>query len=361
MSRIKVLRIIYDLQIGGVQRMLLQSLPLLRDAGVDTSICCLKKQGDMAKQFVEKGFPVSLVRFGSRLDPFGLIRLRKLILNNSFTLVHSHMYASNIAANVALFMARRIRLINSYHSVKPFHTESQKRMAVFTKGIPDRFIAVSEAVRKPLLEANLPPEKITIIHNGVYCPETYSPIPKRAPGSPLELVWAGRFVGQKRVFMLLDIAELCLKKKIPIHLTLVGDGPQYKMAQRKVKATGLENTITFAGWKSDILPFIQKADLYISASNREGFPNTLLEVCAQGRGFVVADIPPNREVLDSLEAGYVVGDNLKEWADILFRIHKNPGMLRNFSKEAFKIAQMFSIERTCRKTLDLYDKIISKM
>jgi glycosyltransferase involved in cell wall biosynthesis len=355
---IKVLRVIYDLQIGGVQRMLLQSLPLLGEQGVESEICCLKKEGNLAEAFSKQGIPVHIIPFHSRLDPIGLVRLRRFILKNNFQIVHGHMYASNMAVNVALIGAGKVRVVNGYHSSHPFHSRSQERMAKWTGNIPDRFIAVSQSVKDALVQNGVDENRITIIHNGVIPPKQMTPVPEREPSDPLQLVWAGRFVKQKRVDMLVDLVRACTKEDIPVHLTLVGDGPSFQRMKKMIEDMELEKWITLSGWKEDIRPFIRSADLYVSASNREGFPNTLLEVCAEGRGFLVSDIPPNAEVLGSHHAGFLLGDNLSDWTRILKRLRENHKEIEALSHCAFEIGEIFSIEQTCRKTIGLYGELI---
>lgn len=229
----KVLRVIYDLQIGGVQRMLLQSLPLLKEEGIDTQICCLKKEGNMAEAFLKKGIPVHIIPFSSRLDPIGLFRLRRFVFKNNFQIVHAHMYASNMAVNVALIGAKQVRIVNGYHSSRPFHSRSQERMARVTKKIPHRFIAVSQSVKDALLKNCLEEDRIVIIHNGVIAPKQMTPVPEKPGSYPLELVWAGRFVKQKRVDMLVDLVAACKKEDVPVRLTLVGDVPPTSALQRR--------------------------------------------------------------------------------------------------------------------------------
>ncbi|MBN1902965.1 glycosyltransferase [Candidatus Sumerlaeota bacterium] len=356
----KILRVIYDLQIGGVQRMLLKSLPLLKEAGIETEICCLKKEGNLSRIFSQKGFRIHVIPFRLRLDPMGLIRLRRFVSGNAFQIVHSHMYASNMAVNAALFGAKGVRIINGYHSSRPFYSRSQMRMARWTSKIPDRLIAVSLSVKEALMANGLPEEKIALIRNGVMVPENRAPVPDKPPSSPLEMFWAGRFVKQKRVEMLIDLVEACKKENIPVRLTLAGDGHLFSFVEKKIAEKQLGELITLTGWKDDIRPFLRKADIYVSASNREGFPNTLLEACAEGRGFLVSDIPPNAEVLGSREAGFLLNDHLGDWTSILKRLQENRGEIERLSQRAFEIGKSFSMEQTCKKTIRLYEELLEK-
>ena len=360
MSNLKVLRVIYDLQIGGVQRMLLLSLPILRDMGIDTEICCLKGLGELAEKFKEKEFRLHVAPFKSRFDPVGIVKLRRLAQKGGYDIIHSHMYASNMAVNAALFGKKNIRIVNSYHSQRPFHGAPQKRKAAWLKSIPDKIVAVSEAVLKPVLENGFPEEKTIIIHNGIKCPDHPSTLPEVPADSPLRLIWAGRFVKQKRVEMLVDIAEACRNENIPVHITIVGDGPTFQRVKASIKEKTLGDSISLTGWKSDISPYINEAELYISASNREGFPNTLLEMCARGRGCVVADIPPNREALGDSGAGLTVKDDLSAWTDALESLYRNRSLIPEMSRKAYKIGQTYTVENTCSKTIRMYEELMAE-
>ncbi len=356
---IKTLRVIYDLQVGGVQRQLLRLLPLLRQQGVETEICCLKEEGDMAGAFRDAGFQVHLIPLRSRMDPAGLYRLRRFAQKNGFQIVHSHMYASNTAVNAA-GVAAGFRIVNSYHSQSPFRNAHQAKMARRLSRFAGRIIAVSGAVRTPLLEAGMPEKKIRIVYNGVSLPEDPPPPPKRRKGEPLRLFWAGRFVKQKRPAMLIDLAKACQHKNVPIRLTMIGEGPLYEEIRKRVEEEGLGDCVSFTGWQKDISPSIRRNDLYVSASNREGFPNTLLEVCAQGRGFLVADIPPNQEVLGESGAGFCASDDMAEWAGILERLADNPEELDQLSRNARERVRRFSIENTAQEMLAIYEEALGQ-
>lgn len=349
----RVLRVIYDLQVGGVQRMLLRVLPLLKERGVVTEVCCLREEGDLAATFRAQGFPVHVIGMTSRLDPRGLLRLRRLGQRLRCDVVHAHMYASNVAAALA-FAGSGVRVLGSFHSQTPFSGSGQARMARWTAGLVHRFIAVSEAVRAPLLEAGLPAERVRVIHNGVDSPATPAAFPERPEGTPIHLVGISRFVKQKRVAMLLEVAVALRAAGVPFRLTLVGDGPQREGMERRAAEAGLGGDVVFAGWQSDVRPFVREADVYVSCSNREGFPNTVLEVMAEARAVVATEIPPNREVLGADPAGALLPDDLGEWVRVLGAMQRDRARLAALGRAAFDRVQEFTLQRAADKMLSLY-------
>ncbi len=339
--------------------MLVRSLPRLREMGIETQVVCLKSEGPLAEPLREAGFPVTLIKMKSRLDPIGLFHLRKLVKREGIEILHSHMYASNIATNLVGYFLPGVKVVNSYHSQTPFFGEHQRKMIRRTRKKPNRFVAVSEAVKAPLVKVGVSRRRIRIIHNGVEIPDGPAPLEPECPNGPIRLFWGGRFVEQKRVGMLIDLASALKKAEVPFRMTLAGEGPIFERIKARAAERDLAGLVEFPGWQNDIKPLIRASDLYISTSNREGLPNTLLEVCAQSRGFIVTDIPPNREVLGLNDAGLCLGDDVSDWVREIKNHQENPDLIRKRSMSAWERSKDFSVEKTCDRTLELYEEILS--
>lgn len=369
---IRVLRVIPDLQIGGVQRMLLKTLLALRKLGVEGQVCVLDTDpGELADEFARAQIPVHRIRFASRLDPRGLLALRALIRREAFSVVHGHMYAANMAINVATLgfprPPRGLALVNGYHSQKPVSGASQARMVRLTRGRPGAWLAVAEAVAAPLRELGVPSHRIHIIHNGIIPPPEVAHLPAlpasgATAAQPLRLVWAGRFVRQKRVPLLLEGLALA-QQRAPgrIHLTLVGDGPGADAVRAVIDRHALASVVELAGFQRDVRPYLQAAHLYVSASDREGFPNAALEALAEARGFIGSDIPPHTELLGSSPCGVVVGDHgsAEGWASALLQLADAAPEVHAFSAGARTRALQLTVEETARKTCELYQSLLA--
>ncbi|MCC6548001.1 glycosyltransferase [Candidatus Sumerlaeota bacterium] len=353
----KVLRVIYDLQVGGVQRMLFRSIEPLRAAGVVLEVVCLKERGEMAPRFEEAGVPVHLVRFGSRLDPIGIWKLNRLIRRNGYHVAHSQMYAANAALNAAALLGFDAKVVNSYHSQTPFSGSSQLRFARWTAKTPARVVAVSHVVKDAVAEAGIDRDAIRVIHNGVELPEDEPPPPLSPLGSPLRAFWAGRFVKQKRVDLLVDIAAGCRRVGVPLLMSLIGEGPQLEKIKRRVEELNLVETVRFVPFQDDIVPHIREHEVYLSASDREGFPNTLLEVFAQGRGALVTKIAPNAEAIGESGAGKLISDDLEEWVNWLRVLQGDRQWIATMGEAARRRAQEFSVEQSCAAMVRLYHEV----
>ena len=359
MSSLRILRIIHDLQIGGVQRMMLRSARAMRERGIETDICCLNINTHRAADFEHAGFHVHLVPFKSRFDPIGLFNLRKILRHGRYDIAHSHMYAANMAVNIALLGIKNIRIVNMYHSTRPGSSPGQIRMITRTQKIPNRIIAVSESVKEALTNIGVAPSRIEIIYNGIEVPPVREHIPERSSTAPIHLLWAGRFVKQKRIWFLVDVIDACRKAGIPVHLDLVGDGPTRAKMERIVRERNLSDMVIFHEFSTDIKKYIRAADLFISASEREGFSNVLLEACATGRGMILSDIPPHRELAHDSSAGIIAGDFPEGWAAIIKQLSVDRTRIHTMSEAAFHLAGHYSIENTISQLITLYEQVLS--
>ncbi len=357
---LRALRVIYDLQVGGVQRQMLRSITGLRSLGVTCEVCCLRRRGALAETFEAQGFRVRCLGFRTRLDPLGMIRLRRLIRAGRFDVVHSHMYASNIAVDLALLGVSGVGIINGYHSTTPATNANQRRFMRWVRNLPHAYIAVGETVRDEILENGAPPEKVTVLHNGIAVPPAPDPLPARAPGEPLQLLWAGRYVTEKRMDVFVEVMARCRERGVPARVTLLGDGPKKPRIEEAIREMGLGEWIATPGVSHDVAGWLHRSDLYMTPSAREGFPNALLEACAAARGALASDIPTHRDALgaDGSVGILLPAEQPERWVDAIAALAADRARVAAMGAAAYERSKQFSIETACRKMRALYDKAV---
>lgn len=72
-----------------------------------------------------------------------------------------------------------------------------------------------------------------------------------------------------------------------IHLAIVGDGPQFKRLQKLQHALALNQRVHLVGAQSNMAPWYAAADVVLSTSWYDAFPNVIREAMAAGRTVVV--------------------------------------------------------------------------
>jgi glycosyltransferase involved in cell wall biosynthesis len=167
----------------------------------------------------------------------------------------------------------------------------------------DHVIAVSEGVRSDLMRNfGVRPDRVSSIPNPydleriVREGEAASEIPL----PPRFIVSVGRLVGAKGFDDLVDAYALA-DPDIP--LCILGDGPERERLQARIRERGLERRILLLGYLKNPFAVVSRADLFVSASHCEGFPNAMAEAMALGRPVVATDCPSGpAELLDDVES-----------------------------------------------------------
>jgi glycosyltransferase involved in cell wall biosynthesis len=97
-----------------------------------------------------------------------------------------------------------------------------------------------------------------------------------------------------------------------LRLVLGGQGSQAPAIRALIESLGIEQHIHLPGplTRGDILGWLRRSALYVSASRSDGTSLSLLEALAVGLPCVVSDLPSNREWLGGEELGrlFPVGD-----------------------------------------------------
>ncbi len=103
------------------------------------------------------------------------------------------------------------------------------------------------------------------------------------------LLYVGRIAGNKRVDLLIEALARLADRYPNLHLLVVGDTdslPAYRdltaQLQRQAADRGVADRVTFAGRVEDVWPVYHLAEVFVTASQHEGFGVPLVEAMAAG-------------------------------------------------------------------------------
>lgn len=129
-----------------------------------------------------------------------------------------------------------------------------------------------------------------------------------------KMIAVGRFVDKEKNFiMLIEIMREFIKICPAALLVIVGDGPDKKNYELKIKNYGLSRNIILEPWRDDLPSLYKSFDLYLLSSNYEGWGRTVIEAMASGLPVIMTDVGLAREVVINGENGVIVpvGDKKK--------------------------------------------------
>ena len=221
-------------------------------------------------------------------------------------------------------------------------------------------IAVCQALADRMTELGMDAGKISVIRNGVdldqFQPDRAAAAAKatsRSSGRALELVSVGHLIPRKgHDFVIRALARLPGAK-----LTIAGDGPMRPALLRLVQEIGLADRVRFLGSVSqDRMPEVYgAADALVLASDREGWPNVLLESMACGVPVVAAAVWGIPEVVREPAAGVLFKErNADAIAEAVGRLMASPPCW----EQTRAYAEGFSWTASSQAQADLFQRIL---
>lgn len=112
-------------------------------------------------------------------------------------------------------------------------------------------------------------------------------VPARMGGA-LRVLWVGRLLRRKALRLALEsVAAL----EVPVHLTVVGSGPDSAFLPGWIQELGLQGRVSVTGrmpW-ADVMQLYREHDVFLFTSMRDSFGSQLLEAASQGLPVICLD------------------------------------------------------------------------
>ncbi len=237
-----------------------------------------------------------------------------------------------------------------------------------------RFLGItthSEMSRQAFVDAGVPEEKVTALHNG-YDPEEFRPELTRdearrmlgLPQNDFTVVYTGHMTAIKGVEILVDIAELAPD----LSFVLVG-GPTETDVNRILgyaAEKGVKN-VHVMGWvtPNKVPPYLYAADVVIipptsrplREHHRTVLPIKVFNYLAAGRPILAPDLPDTAELLHhGVNALRVTPDDPRAAADALHRLADDPLFAGNLADRAREDSRKYTWEERARKLKEFMEE-----
>jgi len=176
-------------------------------------------------------------------------------------------------------------------------------------------VAVSAALKQALVGLGAPPDKVTVLRNGVETALFRPPEDRAAARAALglagpTLISVGLLIERKGHHRVIQAMA-----SLPgYRLLIVGEGPEHTRLEAMIERLGLADRVRLLGSRphADLPALYGAADALLLASSREGWANVLLEAMACGTPVIASNIWGNPEVVRSPEAGLITESNTPE-------------------------------------------------
>jgi glycosyltransferase involved in cell wall biosynthesis len=141
-----------------------------------------------------------------------------------------------------------------------------------------------------------------------------------------------------------------------VHLLVVGGGPLDEDLRALAHELGIEDSVSWLGFQSDPVKWLQAMDVFAFPSRLEGVPNAVLEAMATGLPIVAMTIGGVVDLLEEGRTGFLVTpDDPDALAAALDRLLRDPTLGAAFGSRArSRAVEVFSVSDSISRLTDLY-------
>ena len=325
-----ILHISRTMDIGGAERIVYQLSSDLKDEF--DSVHVASTGGLWESELAAQGIQHHKILDIDSKNPLTVLKLltsiRQIIKKNEITIVHTHH-------RMAAFYIRLLKLVHpKLVHVYTAHNVFKDKLPLYGFALKNaKSVAVGEAVNKNLKE-DVGITDSRVIYNGVVLKETDDHVDEIISYGGIKLGCIARLSEQKGLTYLLDAMSLLTVKDI--RLFIVGDGELRNELENKVKELHLQNSVTFLGYRKDIVECINSFDFCILPSVFEGFGLVAIEAFMNSKTLVATDIPGLNEVVTNKNGVLVPAKDPAALASAIDKLATDATLRQELSSQAKK-------------------------
>jgi sugar transferase (PEP-CTERM/EpsH1 system associated) len=315
MPDMHIVHVMLSLDVGGLERNVLNQVrqaPRLRQR---VTIVCLQRPGQLAPQVQELGATVICLNKRPGIS-LGLVpRLVKILRQIQPDVVHTHQVGTLFYAGPAARWAGVPLVVHTEHGKERYAQQFRTRLLGRIAGhfVSTFFCLTHDMAAAVRASRIVPQKKIRVIFNGIDTAQFTRPhdscAARRTLGIPDDaplIGTVGRLTEIKRQDVLIRGFAL-LKKQYPAaHLVLVGEGPLRDDLQKLATQCQVGDAVHFAGYQSPTGPFIQAMNIFALTSRSEGMPQAAIEAAVCGLPIVASRVGGLPELIEHGRTGLLV-------------------------------------------------------
>lgn len=338
------LHVVYGVQsldVGGLERVVLDLIRVGRRRGHRSSVVCLERPGALAPQAAAGGAAVVSLDKPAGRTPWLVDRAAAALAALAPDVLHTH------TVGALWYLGPAARRAGGVPVVHTEHTDSVRKAAGLRAKLrtrllwhraakfAGRFCGVSDEVTRSAVRwGTVPRRKAETILNGIDT-ELYADASPRLPArEAFGIPAAARVVGTvgrlneiKRQDLLLRAVGGLGPAYADVRVLLVGDGPERGALEALAGALGLGPRVHFAGFQAAPERLLPAMDVFALTSRLEGLPLALLEAWAAGRPVVASAVGGVPQAVRDGETGLLFANGDQPGlARALARLLDDPGL-----------------------------------
>ncbi|MDE0206348.1 MAG: glycosyltransferase family 4 protein [Candidatus Tectomicrobia bacterium] len=346
---------------GGGQQQALYLTQFLRSQGHE-SVVVGPSGGALLGRVRAAGAPFAKLNMRHELDLIAAWRLGAWLRREGVDILHMHephahsigLLACTVAPGIRKVVSRRVE----YRPVRNL-------LSRYKYTVPDvRYLAVSEAVRKVMLDSGIAEEAVYTVYDGVDLRriDAVDETSHVFPDGTRVIGTVGHLSAHKGHRYLLRAMRDVYQIERQARLVIVGEGKLRADLEAEAAALGLGDVVCFAGFRHDVLALIRGFEIFAFPSTQEALGTSILDAMALCKPVVATlagGIPET--VQDGITGLLVPTGDPRALAKALLTILQKPECARRFGEAGRRrVEKHFTAERTGSATLRVYRDVCHK-
>ena len=373
-ERIKVMQIIARMNVGGpavIVAELMRGIDSSRFEQILITGYCDETEADFLDEVATDIKATRIAGLGRSVSPIAdftaFLGLIKTIKTFKPDVIHTHTAKAGVLGRLASIIAGRGAIrIHTFHGhlLHGYFVGWKTKLVVLIEKFfakrTHHLIAIGSEVKRELIAAGIGnASQYSVFFPGLPEPHTVSKteIRKNLELDPTAIycTFVGRLTQIKRPDRLLDVAAAMVKREVPIHFLVAGEGELFESSKARAAAEKLP--VTFLGWRKDIDDLFAASDIAILSSDNEGIPLTLIQAAQAGLPILAPAVGSISDIVENDKTGFLTSPQPGAMASALSALATDEA-LRNRLGAAGKIHahEFFSLERMLRDHTEIYNR-----
>ena len=315
---------------------------------------------------VEKaGIGARAVRLRGEWDWVGAMRLAEVMRGFDPHILHTHTsHAHTLGLWAWMFSGRGAKVVVSRRVDFPISRRGLGRIK-YGRSV-GRFLAVSEDVRRVLIEGGVPASRMAVVRSGIDLGKFDDLGDSGTLYEEFGIAQDALLVGNvaalaphKDQACLLEAARRVVDAFPKARFLIVGEGPLKEALLERRARLGLDREVLFTGFRRDVGAILELLNVFVLSSYLEGLGTSLLDAMLMGLPIVGTRVGGIPEAVRDGENGLLVPPkNPKALAHAICRLLKDRALREHFGRAGRKIVQQFDIRETVRQTAANYADLL---
>jgi L-malate glycosyltransferase len=370
-SRIRpVLLMVRALSIGGCERDLTKIALTLDRSKYEPYVACFRPEGPRYPELAAAGVPVlhlPVRSFRSWSAVRGAWLLKRFIRSHGIQVIHAFDVPTDIFAAPIAWLLRVPAVITCQLSYRHLFNSLERKLLRITDRLTDCIVVNSEAVKRDLMETEgIAAGRITVSYNGVD-PANFHVLPgnerRRKPCVAGVSVVVGTVCVLRKEKRLDLLMRAFARVRIPcpgLKLVIVGSGPMQREIEALRDQLELGDDCVIVPAQDEVASWMWSMDIFVTPSDSESFPNSLLEAMACGCCAIGSDVGGIPELIANGATGLLFpAGNCAALEQTLALAIADEELRKRLAEAAHTtVRARFSMDAAARRTEALYDRLL---